>query len=153
MAEFIPQMPLNTIDKLADTKPLPSSNEESELFELEQFALFDVEQALKNCGDNKALLIEMETLMISKELPEDCAQMKRAYDAHDYPLVERCAHKIKGGAVYIGTTRIKYACEHIERYLKSGQRDLFERLYVQAVSTIEDSCNHIRTWLNNQEKS
>ncbi|WP_367274451.1 Hpt domain-containing protein [uncultured Legionella sp.] len=65
----------------------------------------------------------------------------------DYPLVEKTAHKIKGGAVYVGTIRMKYACQYVERYWKTGQRELFAALYHQAVSTIEETITYIEGWL------
>lgn len=48
---------------------------------------------------------------------------------------------------------MKYACQYVERYWKSGQRELFERLYKQAISTIDDSCTYINDWLENQDKT
>lgn len=46
-----------------------------------------------------------------------------------------------------GTTRMKYACQYVERYWKSGERILFEPLYHQTVKTIEDTCNEVTQWL------
>jgi HPt (histidine-containing phosphotransfer) domain-containing protein len=122
---------------------LPDSDEE--LFQLAQFALLDSEEALKNCGSNN-MLVEMLRLM-TLELPTDLEQMKNACSTGDYPLVEKTAHKIKGGAVYVGTTRMKYACQYVERYWKTGQRELFDALYHQAVSTIEETITYIEGWL------
>jgi HPt (histidine-containing phosphotransfer) domain-containing protein len=124
---------------------------ESELFQLEQFALLDDQQALKNFSDKK-VLIEMLTLLLQKELPADLAQMKKAYEIHDYSLVEKIAHKIKGGAVYVGTTRMKYACQYLERYWKTGEKILFEPLYQQAIQVIEKTCLYIREWLRLNSK-
>lgn len=50
-------------------------------------------------------------------------------------------------ACYVGTTRMKYACQYVERYWKTGERGLFEELYHQAVGTIEDTCTVITDWL------
>ncbi len=93
------------------------------------------------------MLHELLELMI-KELPTDLEDMKKAFTARDYSLVEKTAHKIKGGAVYVGTTRMKYACQYVERYWKSGQRDLFNTLYHQAVSTIEETMTYIDGWMH-----
>ncbi|HAU0368102.1 TPA: response regulator [Legionella pneumophila] len=122
---------------------LPDSDEE--LFQLGQFALLDSEEALKNCGSNN-MLVEMLRLR-TQELPTDLEQMKNAFSTDDYPLVEKAVHKIKGGAVYVGTTRMKYACQYVERYWKTGQRELFEALYHQAVSTIDETITYIEGWL------
>jgi len=119
---------------------------EAELFQLEQFALLDDAQALKNCEDNPAMLREMLTLMM-KEVPTDLEEMKKAYAANDYSLVEKIAHKIKGDAVYVGTTRMKYACQYVDRYWKTGEHLLFAKLYQQAVDVIEHTSVFVNEWL------
>nr|WP_298628060.1 hypothetical protein [uncultured Legionella sp.] len=42
---------------------------------------------------------------------------------------------------------MKYACQYVERYWKTGQRELFAALYHQAVSTIEETITYIEGWL------
>lgn len=128
-------------------RDLPDND--AELFQLGQFALLDVEQALKNCGDH-AMVVELLTMMMNQEMPKDLAAMKQAFENGDYEAVEKLAHKIKGGAVYIGTTRMKYACQYVERYWKTGERELFDALYHQAVSVIDETCLYIHTWLDKQ---
>lgn len=128
-------------------RDLPDSDEE--LFQLSQFALLDQEEALKNCGTVN-MLKELLSLMI-KELPSDLECMKNAFTAQDYSLVEKTAHKIKGGAVYVGTSRMKYACQYVERYWKSGERKLFDALYHQAVTTIEETIFYIDGWLKQSD--
>jgi CheY-like chemotaxis protein/HPt (histidine-containing phosphotransfer) domain-containing protein len=126
-----------------DRRDLPDSD--YEMFQLNQFALLDREEALKNCRTFD-MLYELLTLM-SIELPSDLAQMKHAFDNKDYLFVEHMTHKIKAGAAYIGTTRMKYACQYVERYWKSGQRELFDSLYHQAVNIIEETITYIEGWL------
>ena len=141
---FIPERHEEPVIALPPARrDLPDSDEE--LFQLNQFALLDSEEALKNCV-TKEMLHELLSLM-TKELPTDLERMKKAYDDKDYPLVEKTAHKIKGGAVYVGTTRMKYACQYLERYWKTGERDLFEALYHQAVASIEETIIYIEGWL------
>ncbi|RUR20710.1 PAS domain-containing hybrid sensor histidine kinase/response regulator [Legionella sp. km535] len=119
---------------------------DNEMFQIEQFALFDEEEGIKNSGGLDALKDLLE-LLINSELPSDYKKMKDAFEHNNYPEVERCAHKIKGGAVYIGTTRMKFACQYLERYWKSGERKLFKQLYHQAISTIEETIIYIEGWL------
>lgn len=122
---------------------LPDSDEE--LFQLSQFALLNNQEALKNCGTQDMLKTMLQ--LMTKELPSDLNLMKKAFAQKDYSLVEKTAHKIKGGAVYVGTTRMKYACQYVERYWKSGERKLFDALYHQAVTTIEETITYIDGWL------
>ena len=120
---------------------------EADLFQLDHFELLQIEEGITNCGGNKLLFRDMLSLMVSKEIPSDLEQMKLAFSKQDFTSIEKLAHKIKGGCVYLGLIRMKYACQYIERYWKTGQRELFEALYYQAVSTIEETITYIEGWL------
>lgn len=144
LKSFIPKLhETPTVDLSKARKDLPDSDDE--MFQLNQFPILNSEEALKNCATEE-MLKELLTLM-TQELPTDLECMKKAFKALDYPLVEKTAHKIKGGAVYVGTIRMKYACQYVERYWKTGQRELFEILYHQAVSTVEETITYIEGWL------
>lgn len=119
---------------------------EEELFTLNQFPLLEVEQTIKGLGD-KSIFIELLNDLIEVSLPQDFTKMKEAFASKDYEQVEKLAHKMKGGAVYVGTTRMKYACQYLERYNKSGQKELFIKLYHQAVIAIEQTEAYIKEWL------
>jgi len=47
----------------------------------------------------------------------------------------------------MGTVRTRYACQYLERYWKTGKRELFSKLYEQAVSVIEETEQHVKDWL------
>lgn len=144
LKSFIPERHEKPAMETTKTRrDLPDSDDE--MFQLNQFSILNHDEALKNCA-SEDILRELLTLM-TKELPTDLEQMKNAFKIHDYTLVEKTAHKIKGGAVYVGTTRMKYACQYVERYWKSGERKLFDSLYFQAVATIEETINYIEGWL------
>ncbi|MFJ1270184.1 response regulator [Legionella lytica] len=122
---------------------LPDNDEE--LFHLNQFSLLDEAEALRNCATIDTVKSMLE--LLHQELPNDLAQMKQAFTAQNFPLVEQIAHKIKGGAVYLGTHRLKYACQYVERYWKAGERTLFSALYQQAITVIEETHTYIEGWL------
>ena len=144
LKSFIPERHETPVVKSSTARrDLPDSDDE--LFQLNQFSLLNSDEAFKN-GATQEMLQELLTLM-TQELPLDLECMKKAFKALDYPLVEKTAHKIKGGAVYLGTTRMKYACQYVERYWKTGQRELFEALYHQAVHTIKETITYIEGWL------
>lgn len=144
LKSFIPERhETPEIESSKTRKDLPDKDDE--LFQLNQFPILNSDEALKNCTTQEKLK-ELLTLM-TYELPKDLDGMKNAFKAHDYLLVEKIAHKIKGGAVYIGTTRMKFACQYLERYWKSGERKLFKQLYLQAISTIEETITYIEGWL------
>lgn len=133
-------------EKIEQAK-LDLPDNEEEFFTLEQFPLLEVEQTLRNLGD-KSILIELLNDLVTASIPEDFTRMKEAFAAKDYEQVEKLAHKMKGGAVYVGTLRMKYACQYLERYWKSGQRVLFEKLYQQAVLVIDETRSYVKNWLN-----
>ena len=87
-----------------------------EMFQMDQFSLFDEDQGIKNSG-SKAMLIELLTMMAS-DIPKDLKAIQSAFENKDFPQVEHLAHKIKGGAVYGGTTRLKYACQYLDTLLE-----------------------------------
>ncbi len=89
-----------------------------ELLQIDQFALLDVKEGLETTGTEE-LLKQMIQLMVDT-LPDDLALMEKAYSSHDWDKAQHFAHKIKAGAVYLGTHRLKMACQYFERYFKSG---------------------------------
>lgn len=138
---------VNTVYEAIETE-LPAAEEQ--LFQLKHYELLHIEEGITNCGGNESLFRDMLTLMVSKEIPSDLEQMKLAFSQKDYSAIEKLTHKIKGGSVYLGLIRMKYACQYVERYWKTGKRELFEALYHQAVSTIEETITYIDGWLQNK---
>lgn len=127
-----------------DKSDLPTHN--LDLFNLEHFVLFDEKQGINNCGGLETLQ-EMLKMLINTELPSDRETMQKAFEQKNYSEIEKTAHKIKGSAVYIGTIRMKIACQYLERYWKAGERDLFEQLYHQTIKVIDDTTSNINAWL------
>ncbi|RMX18765.1 response regulator [Legionella jordanis] len=127
--------------------PSSVSEENSTLFNLKDFPILDIEKGIDTTG-SESMLVEMLSIMITESLPNDLESLKKAHEADDWYTVQRIAHKIKGGAVYVGTVKIKMACQYLEGYWKTGQRDLLLPLYQQAVTVISESLEEIKRWLN-----
>ncbi|WP_133130788.1 response regulator [Legionella yabuuchiae] len=119
---------------------------EQQMFDLSECPILDVEIGLESTS-TKEMLTEMLEILVTKALPDDFELMKQAHDAGDWDKTQQLAHKIKGGAVYVGTVKIKMACQYLEGYWKSGQRELLEALYQQVVSVVEESIQSIKRWL------
>jgi HPt (histidine-containing phosphotransfer) domain-containing protein len=85
--------------------------------------------------------------MISEEIQKDIVFIKTAHSIGNWEEIEKFAHKMKGGAVYIGTVRMQHACQYLERYHKAGHTRLLELLYQQLITVVDDTQNHIREWL------
>ncbi len=123
---------------------LPDSEEK--LFALDVFPLLDIEEGATALG-SLATLKELLVMMEKDSLPADEASIKQAYDAKDWDRIEKLAHKIKGGAVYCGTVRLRYACQYLERCRKAGHSALLEKLYLQLVTVLDDTKQSINVWL------
>ncbi|KTD32160.1 sensory histidine-kinase / response regulator [Legionella nautarum] len=117
------------------------------LFNLTEFPSLDIEEGIKTTGSEDSLA-EMLTFLMNDSLPNDLVQMKKAHDEHDWNKTQQLAHKIKGGAVYVGTTKIKMSCQYLERYWKIGKHDLLEKLYQQILTVVDESIKEINYWLN-----
>lgn len=116
------------------------------MFDLSVFPVFDVEEGIKTMG-NEETLAEILHILLEDSLPPDLKLLQTAHEMLDWDKAQQLAHKIKGGAVYAGTIKLKMACQYLERYWKSGQRELLEPLYQQAVDVIEESMPEIKRWL------
>lgn len=123
--------------------------DENELFDLSSYPLLDLQQALKTTG-NEQVLAQMLEFMVRESLPEDQNELQKSHETADWQQTQNIAHKIKGGAVYVGTIRLKMACQFIERYWKAGETELLERLYQQLLTVIEQSMIAIEEWVRIQ---
>ena len=92
---------------------------EEELFQLDAFPYLDIQLA-KESISHEAMLREIQQMMMSEEIHKDISKIEKAHAEDDWAEVERLAHKMQGGAVYIGTVKMRYACQYLERYQKAG---------------------------------
>lgn len=131
-------------------KDLP--NTEAELFQLQKYALFDPKIALEQTND-LSLLFDILKAFLSEEGQEDILCMKKAYESKDWAKIESLAHKLKGGALYMGTCRLQYACQYFERYYKANHRVLLEELYQQLQEVYADTTKEVKAWLMKYNKT
>ncbi|KTD33566.1 sensory histidine-kinase / response regulator [Legionella nautarum] len=73
-----------------------------------------MEQILKNLG-SKSVLIEFLQDLIDVSIPQDFPRIKKTFATKNYELVEKLAHKIKGGAVSV----IDETVDYVDNWLKS----------------------------------
>ncbi|MGQ3892195.1 PAS domain-containing protein [Legionella sp. CNM-4043-24] len=118
---------------------------EQQLFELEDYPLLDIEQGINSMGNIETLKDLLKDMLAL--LPIDEMELEKAYSAKNWGLVEKTAHKIKGGAVYCGTVKMKYACQYLERYHRAGYSELLEKLYHQLIQIINETRRSIADWL------
>ena len=143
---FIPRKNQESADRniLKNNSELPDQNEA--LFDLSSFPVLNEEEGIKTTG-NKTTLEQMLAFMVQDTLPKDIQLMKEAHANLDWDKTQQLAHKIKGGAVYVGTVQLKMACQYLERYYKSRQREQLEPLYQQVLKVIERTFKEIVDYL------
>lgn len=124
------------------------TDDEKKLFALESFALLDIEKGIKNLTDIKVLR-ELLTLMVSQAIPDDQAIIEKAYADKNWLLIQNIAHKMKSGALYCGTTKMQYACQYFERYVKTGETKLREALFQQLMRVLDETRRYVEVWLAN----
>jgi PAS domain S-box-containing protein len=140
---------INLKDPIIENAPiglgLDLPNTEAQLFQLEAYPLLDTVNGIQ-CLGSEAVLKELLSQMIN-EFPKDEIALKEAYSEKDWILIEKIAHKIKGGAVYCGTIKLKYACQYVERYQKAGHTRQLNKLYLQLLHVIAETKGAIGDWL------
>src|SRR3990167_10706155 len=141
---FIPGNRAPQDTALIYAKDLPQ--DKANLFALSEFALLDISAGLETAG-TEDVLRELLLCLINQALAPDVAKMQAAHAENNWDKVQQLAHKIKGGALYVGTIRLKMACQYLERYWKTGQTEFLPQLYQQALTVIHDTVIEVRVWL------
>ncbi|WP_237762321.1 ATP-binding protein [Legionella shakespearei] len=121
---------------------LPATKEE--LFQLEPFSLFDEAMVLQQIPDKQALITILSLYLTEQQ---DITLMQQEYEQQNWDQIEKLAHKIKSGVAYLGTQRMYRACQYLERYYKTGHKDLLEPLYQQFLEVNEQTNRALQLWL------
>jgi two-component system, OmpR family, aerobic respiration control sensor histidine kinase ArcB len=121
---------------------------EAELFKLEQYPLLDEKDGIEKAGGSKEMLKELLELLVDQSIPEELSNLKMAYVNQDWDSIRKVAHKLKGGALYCGTVRMRFACQYLERYRLAGHTKLLEQLYQQLITVLEDTRLFAINYLN-----
>lgn len=143
--EMEPNNQIKPTESSRYTRDLPEDS--SKLFMLDEFAVLDMKEGLKTIG-SEASLRELLKMMVKEALPQDLAKMEAAYAAKDWDKVQQLAHKIKGGAVYVGTVKMKMACQYLERSWKVGKKEHLEQLYQQVLMVIHETMEGVSKFLS-----
>jgi PAS domain S-box-containing protein len=94
---------------MIEKMPAQVAFSEAELFQLEKYLLFDVNEAISLVG-NKEFLKEALTLLLQQlNVGDEVAHLEKAYTDKNRKKISSISHKLKGAASYLGTTRMYYA--------------------------------------------
>lgn len=120
---------------------------EAELFNIEQFPLLNIEAGINTLGTIE-IQQELLPLMLNEELPSDLKAINKAHDQHNWKFIEEITNKMKNGALYRCMTRMKYVCQYLERYQKTGLSHLQNKLYHQLMAVVKQTQHTISNWLD-----
>ncbi|KTD33266.1 sensory box histidine kinase/response regulator [Legionella nautarum] len=123
-----------------------ANTEEEKLFFLNNHPNLDIELGLYNFG-NEAVLRDLLTSMHAEEIPHTLTKLEQAYSELNWKKIEALAHKLKSSALYCGTEKLKFACQYLECYHKSGQTQFLEPLYQQLITVLNETEQFIKNWL------
>ena len=113
----------NLIDKEAQTNLLKTNEH------------IDLELGKKLAGGKEQLAIEMLE-MLSESIPEDIAEIEKAYEDKEYKSLLDLIHRFHGAVCYAGTPRLKHLTEDLETQLKTNQLAAFNKQYVEFIKEI-----------------
>lgn len=120
---------------------------EQELFQLAAHSLLDETEGLKATGGDKGMLRDLLSMLVHETFPEELPLLEKMHEEGDWAAIQSIAHKLKGGALYCGTIRLRYACQYSERYRLAGHSKLMEPLYQQLLIVINETAEFLKKWL------
>lgn len=136
---------MNNITAHPFIPPISLETKEEQLFILKQFPILDMASGLKNMNADDRLFIGILRTLLKQEFPNERLAYQEAHAKTDWETIEKLAHKMKGGAIYIGLLRLQHACQHFETYYMSGQTRLLEALYQQIIHTLYETERQLET--------
>jgi two-component system aerobic respiration control sensor histidine kinase ArcB len=98
--------------------------------------IVDFEAAKVLLEGNENLVHEMLNELVNT-FPDELAKMIDCYEKAEWIKLKDLAHKMKGGACYCGTTRLKEACYQLEKAVREEERDTYITKYEQLISEIK----------------
>ncbi len=129
---FIPER-ASKIEK-QEEKPAVANTDQA-LLKLEGPVL-DLKAGMQLLGGQKEVVLEMLKMLV-ESFDEELLALKTAHDAQDWGAISDWAHKMKGGACYCGTLRLRQACERLEDYVRAQKTEILEGLYEQMIVEVE----------------
>lgn len=116
------------------------SENETRSLEIEG-AVIDSEYALKILNNDKAILHELLKMLI-ESFPNELKQLDDAYKIENWTAIREIAHKLKGSSTYVGTIRLKEACDFLESAIKRDDKSDAHMIYkkmLEEISAIEEA--------------
>lgn len=120
-----------------------------DLSKLSDYPLLDIEKLRKSINCNEILLRDILRVMAEDEIPGALDSLHKNRLKSDWSTIANIVHKIKGGAMYCATTKLKFACLLFEEDKCSGDEHLLDFLYDQLIYVSKETEEAIKLWLSN----
>lgn len=134
------------------TLPRASSAEEFDLDELIIYPVLDVDKALRSFNQDRTLVHGVFKSMVEQELPADLKVIADARMQNDWDTVSALIHKMKGGAMYCGTTKLQHACLYFEKCKNSGDTQQMNWMLEQLLMVCDETQLKIKDWLADKKE-
>lgn len=117
------------------------------LQDLVVYPLLDIDKALRAFGQDRALAYDVFKSLVEDEIPGDLRLIAEARAKNEWGTVVEFVHKIKGGAMYCGITRLQHACLLFENYKKFDDIEQLNFMLEQVLLVCAETQEKIRGWL------
>ncbi len=95
----------------------------------------DFDLAIEQMGGQTKLVNDMLTMLINS-FPAEIVLFEKSYKTKDWPAVQKLAHKMKSGASYCGTVRLKTLCTQLESAIMKNQPEHYQSLYTLLIDEL-----------------
>ena len=116
------------------------------------YPLFDIDKALKSFNQDKSLVHDILKSMIEHEIPENIAVILETRSKDDWNKISDLIHKMKGGAMYCGTTKLQYACVLFEKHYKNAKIEDLNDLLDKLLEVCFETQSKIKSWLADKKE-
>ncbi len=116
------------------------------------YPLLDIDKALKSFNQDRALVHDIFKSMVEYEIPDNLQVIYKARLAGDWETISDLIHKMKGGAMYCGTTKLQYACINFEKYLKKENMENSLALLDKVLEICDETQAKIKSWLADKKE-
>jgi two-component system, OmpR family, aerobic respiration control sensor histidine kinase ArcB len=122
---FVPDTSVNQVFSSTEIRPISG-------------AVLDID-AMKAVLKNKELIKDCIHLMVIA-LKKDLVELPRLHQSANWQAIREIAHKLQGGASYIGAKRLEQACKQIDDYIReNGPIGQTNELYRELIKEMESA--------------
>ncbi len=127
-------------------------NPDCDFADLVIYPLLDVDKALKSFNQDRSLVHDIFKSMVEHEIPQNLQIINKARENEDWDTITELVHKMKGGAMYCGTTKLQYACIYFEKYKKIKNLENLQEPLDKLLTICDETQDKIKGWLADKKE-